>query len=356
MNINVYDFLAPKNHMNLYENLISIFSKICDTRVLTKEGYFSDCEINEKITEIIEIPPFKMTQTMFGRKLSSLYYIIKMKKDFNEHSNDIKVVFTFDTVAFSIGKLFLNTYNTFLIHHKNIDELTSLVKRFLFRTYMNKVNHIVFEDSFKNYLVNEIGVNEELVFVVPHPVNINITEMNAWVENVYDCVGLSNSNDENFIQDIIEAEKSSEFIKKNKLKVILRSKQHQFSNGYLEVFNSYLDKQDYDEYIEKAKLIFVPLPEHYCYRVSGAVFDAFSKYKKVISNEALIMIEYKNKYPQICINISNIDSFNNALLYNKESNINTSDFDSFISRHKLENVEFEYKKLFERFINENSKQ
>lgn len=354
MNINVYDFLTPRNHINLYTNLLNIFSNICDTRILTQEDYFLNSEIKKKVTEIIEIPSIKTTQTMLGRKLRSLYFMLKMKKDFNEHAYDVKVVFTFDTVAFSIGKLFLNTNNTFLIHHKNIDELRSLVKRFLFGTYMNKVNHIVFEDSFKSYLVNEIGVNEDLVFVIPHPVSTINTEINAWIEHIYDCVGLSNSNDESFILNIIEAEKSTNFIKNNELKVVLRSKHHSFNNGYLKVINGYLDKQEYDAYIDKANLIFVPLPEQYCYRVSGAVFDAFSNFKRVVSNESPIIVEYNKKYPKLCINVRDVDSFNNALLHNKKIEIEKSDFESFINKHNLENVEFTYKKIFERFMNENT--
>lgn len=354
MKLNVYDFQAPKSHRNLYTNLINIFSGICDTRIITEENYFLNSEVKLEVNELIGIPSVKISNTMLGRKMKSLYFMYKMRKDFNEHVDDIKIVLTFDTVAFSIGRLFLKTNKTFIVHHKNIDELQKSVKKHLFVSYMNKVNHIVFEDSFKNYLVEELGVNKERVFVIPHPISNYGTEKTDVSEHIYDCVGLSNSNDESFISDIIDSEKSHKFIKNNNLQVILRSKIHSFDNGNLIVINGYLEKKEYDNFIEKANLVFVPLPSQYCYRISGAVIDAFSNFKRVISNEAHIINVYVKKYPSLCIKVSDVNSFYNALLTNKKNNLKVSDFESFINHHSLTNIEFAYKNMFERFTNENT--
>ncbi|MEW6621774.1 MAG: hypothetical protein AB1420_01340 [Bacillota bacterium] len=347
MEIEVYDYISPQNHFNLNKNLIESLAGIGKVKVVANQGYYSVSEINLENVSFVELQLTKFKNSMLGRKLNALFAMIKTRKQFNKYSDSFKIIFTFDTVAFGLGRYSLNLNELFLMHHKNIDELKDPIKRLIFKSYMNKVNHIVFEEIFKTYLVKEIGVHENRVFVVPHPV-FNQAKSKNFLEK-YDCVGLSNSNDDEFIRKIIEIERASCFTKRNNLHIVLRSKLYQFDNGFLKVISGFLQKCDYDDYINSSKLVFVPLPQTYNYRVSGAIFDAFSNHKFVVANNVPIVEEYKKRYPKICIGINNVDDFFNVVVENKNnSNKDTNSFKDFIDDHSRLIIRKRFKEAFVR--------
>ncbi|GAA0182416.1 hypothetical protein SH2C18_48020 [Clostridium sediminicola] len=343
MKIIILDYLFPKNHAPLYYKIINYLTNVGDVKVIARNGYYSKHKNDWKDVELEEIRVDMDGRNMIIRKLQSIVSMLKTRKVVAGNINSAKVVFTFDTIAFAIGRLFLKLDNFFILHHKNIDELKNPVKKFFFKTYMNKVNHIVFEDYFKEYLVQKIGVDEKRIHVIPHPTFKSVTSNE---EDIYDCIGLSNSNDENFIKEIIDDERKNGRLKMAKQQVILRSKKYQFDNGYLKVITGYLSKKDYDNYIKKCKGVFIPLPSTFEYRVSGVIYDAISNYKVVIANNVPIIKSYEEKYPLLCIGVNNVEEFFAKVDELKYCITTKKDFDQFIKFHDKDIIIQKFKDAF----------
>ncbi|TPV41406.1 glycosyltransferase family 4 protein [Bacillus dicomae] len=331
MNILILDYLSPKNHVALYNNMIQYLTHVGHVKVVAKDNYYLDYKKDWKGVELEEIHIKNAGNNMVTRKLQSLTSMIKTRKIVKNNKDCLKVVLTFDTIAFALGWSWIKSNNIFILHHKNIDELNSKVKKFVFKTYMNKVNHIVFEEFFKEYLINEIGIEEKRVHVIPHPIfSPGASDKDDFR---YDCIGLSNSNDEEFIKKIIEEEVKTNYLKNSNLNVVLRSKKYRFDNGNLKVISGYLSKEEYDNYTQKCKSVFVPLPSTFKYRVSGVIYDALSNYKVVIANNVPIVKHYEEKYPDLCIGVNDVRGFFEKLDIIKFNKTVNKDFTEFIKHH-----------------------
>jgi hypothetical protein len=350
MIIELYDFISPKNHQRFYLKLAEILSNIANVIICAEKGYYEKWTDNNDI-KLVEFNLSKSNNNAISRKIRSLKLMLKLRNNINSNKDRVKIVLTFDTITFGIGRLFINGNNVFIMHHKNLDELLVFYKRIIFKTYMNKVNHIVFEEMFKTYLVEELRVEYNKVFVIPLPV-FDYSPVNS-AKFIYDCVGLSNSNDESFIAEIINLEKESGFLKRNGLSILLRSKSHMFEDDNLKVINGYLSGDDYDEIIRSSKQIFLPLPKEFRYRVSGAVFDAFSSHKKVISSKTILAVNYFERYPNIFSLVTNANDLFRILLSEKDKKYNASDFSDFVLEHNDDYIMKKYKSAFKVVNNEN---
>jgi hypothetical protein len=354
MKILILDYLFPQNHVSLYCKIIECLSSVGQTKVITKKDYYSGYENNLACVEIEEIVARNDGKNMLSRKFQSFNSMLKTRKIVSNSKDSLKFVLTFDTVSFAFGRLLTGSNSFFILHHKNIDELNNKIKKIIFKTYMNKVNHIVFEDYFKEYLIKEIGVNEKLVHVIPHPVFDSETSNGN--EIIYDCIGLSNSNDESFIKKIIDEERKNGYLKNANLQVVLRSKKYQFDNGNLKVINGFLPKEEYDSYFKKCKVVFIPLPDNFIYRVSGVMYDALSNHKIVIANKVPIVNQYEKKYPNICIGINNVNEFFEKVLELKFNEEVEDDFYNFKKCHEKNTIIKKFIDTFEGVkINESKK-
>jgi len=337
MKILYLDFLCPKRHLNLDINQINRLSNIGDIYVVSQKGRYENLPPNVRNIEkkSIEIKPGKIRNRASSLKTMLISAIESRKID-----HDFIIVSSFETMMFAIGRyLFEKNDKIILFHHFNTDELSSKIKAFFFRMYMNKVKHIVFSEFIKDYLINKFGINPKNVFVLPHHMNkIKITNDN---KNEYRCVGLSSSNDEKVIGDIIHKEEKDELFKKMKIKVVLKSKEFEFDNGYLKVVKGYLEKEVFDDFIDKAQSIYMPFPTSFQFRMSGTLIDALTNSKIVYGSDIPVMRHYSKNYPSICKIVNDADSFIQALLSNENENKkHVEEFEKFKSEHSEERIEF----------------
>ncbi|RLQ94813.1 glycosyltransferase family protein [Falsibacillus albus] len=338
MNVLFLDFLYPKGHQRFSKDLIKYLSDIYDVNVIAKQGYYIDFTDDLQKVNKLEEHNFKIGDNWLLSRISSLNVMLKSAIFIKKNKSDYILVSSFDTITFAIGKIFFrNKDKMYIVHHNNVDELDNKYKLKIFKSYMNNVNHIVLEGFIKDYLVNEIGVNKKNVFVLPHPLYINETCKEQ--REKYLCIGLSNSNDEYFIEQIIKTEKENKKFLNSRKKVILKSKKYEFDNGYLKVVKGYLKKEKYDEYVSNSEYIFMPFPDTFCYRMSGTLMDALSNKKIVLGSDIPLMRYYTRKYPSICKIIKDASAFFYFLL-NSEQNAtrNAKEFHSFNKFHSKENI------------------
>lgn len=337
--IYVFDFLAPENHKRLYVDYITALSMNFFVIVYTKKNYFIDeFSENNKIS-IQDLYVHKGARNRLTRFMRNIYVLHKTRKVFNRIVEN-KLILTFDTVSFAYSNLILNLHNTYVMHHKNIDELENKVKRTFFKTYMNKVNHIIFEELFAQRLIG-LGVSKSKINVVPHSIHKNQSES---ISQEYSIVGLSNSIDDEFISSMISFEKENSYFMRKKIKILMRSKKLEFNNGFLNVVNGRLSDIQYNELIEKTKYMFIQFPPNFNNRVSGALFDGISKGKRIISNRNALVSYYDSRYPSLFTMIENIQDISIVLDSNGISN--SDSFEAFYKDHSIEKIKNDLFRIF----------
>jgi hypothetical protein len=235
--------------------------------------------------------------------------------------------------------------DSFIVHNNNIDRMNaSSIKKRAFMLYSKKVNHVFFDLFIKEYALEKLGIPENRAFLLPYPLNSN----DAITEKKYDCVGISNSNDDEWIKEIINIETTTEPFKKNRCHVILRSKKFTYDNGWLVVKNGWMDDSEYNNYINKAKCIFLPFPKTFQYRMSGSLVDAFSNRTAVIGTWIPVFQKYAQKYKHICRITNSPSDFCEQVIKSQNEQNGYIEFQDFIDSHSKHNVLESLKKMFKK--------
>lgn len=324
------------------ENIIGELVKIAEVYVVCPRGWYE--HVIDGVNYIYYSPDTIIQNNRVKNYINSLKNIYFANRLSKRHF-DYYLFASYETIVFSIWNL-LNSEilpRSYVIHNNNIDGINEkIVKRMFFYTYARKINHIVLEDFIGEYLKQEYHLNEDSVYLLPHPLNSNNCNNNK----IYDCVGISNSNDDDLVNNIICFEIKTSFFKKNGCKVLLRSKEYSFDNGFLSVIKGWLSDDDYYGYINAAKCVFLPFPESFKYRMSGSVVDAFSNHTVVFGSNIPLFIYYSNIYSDICKVVCSSEELCNAVIELKNINIKESSFDLFIKKHSQKQVLDALKKMF----------
>lgn len=316
------------------ENIIRELNKIANVSVVCPEGWYEHQIAN---VEYIYYSPKSVIKNRriqyYSKSLKNVFFANKIsRRKYNYY-----LFASYDTVLFSVFKIINPRIlsKCFIIHNNNIDGINEKkLKKFFFQTYSKKVNHITLDSFIGEYLIESLHVNSKNVYVLPHPLNSN----GICDKKEYDCVGISNSNDESWINEIIQKEKKTALFKKYDVKIVLRSHNLNYDDGYLLVINGWLSDEEYNNYINGAKCIFLPFPKSFKYRMSGSIVDAFSNYTAVIGSDIPLFNHYAKQYKGICKVVNSSDEFCYSVLLIKEGKVDNTDFDCFIQAHSQECV------------------
>lgn len=305
-------------HKRLDVNLIEYLSTFADVTVISPVGWYSNLPSSVKVINYtLQSKPKKNPKQVYHYSIEIMKFASKIDK---KEKFDYIFAATFHTYVQALGRfLFKNQNRIYLMHHYNTDTLERRKPNFFFSLYVNKVNHIVFEKFIGDYLMERYGLSKERLLILPHPLYKNKIEN---ISPKYACVGISNSNDEDFIKEIIMIEKEQRIFENNNIHVILRSKTQTFDNGYLNVFTGYLEQDDYDYYINNTSSIFMPFPKSFKYRMSGTLMDALSNEKILLGTDVPLLKLYQEKYPHICYVVKNPYEFINEVIKINDLDIN----------------------------------
>lgn len=327
----IADCLFVEAHRQMNIDLINAVSQCAETSIISLNGYYKDETQFKKKVSVIPIN-LNLRNGSIGTRLSRIALNNRIKTILKKDNYDAIIYLGFDTIAFSVSSGKNNKTPVFLFHHNNIDELTSKIKRVIFGRYKNQTYHIVFEEFFRDRLINDIHVLPDRVFVVPHPAQ---SIANMQTDKSYDCIGLCNSNDENLIQEAVM--RDNEFEQRG-LHILLRSKIREKKAGAVEVIKGFMDKDVYDELMAAGKTVFVPLPETYIYRLSGSIYDALSRRKLVYTTSKYYAQEYERRYPGICKYVGSVNQLIERLQEKNDIEVSGASFNKFIEGHSVEMV------------------
>lgn len=334
MRLLIADTIFPKGHCCLNKHLLEILlrnEKIAEVKLIDYQDYYANH--SNKVTSYNVSFLFKSKNAylnyicQFLNSILIVFLCLRIRYD--------KVFFfTFDTLSFTLLRLVI-CKPIYLFHHNNTDHLLNKYKRKIFKTYMNKVNHVVFADFIKDYLVS-IGVSANRIFVISHPLpDLSFTSkmQNTNGPNLY--IALGHANDENIIHDLIEYEKQKHCLERNNIHLVLRT-QNSFNELPLSIniVTGFLAEEHYIDYYRKAKGVLILYPDYFKYRFSGVLLDALVAKKKVIGRNIPIVRYYAQRYPSCCSFFEGVDDLmKKILLDNIALNVNEEVYTSFLSAH-----------------------
>lgn len=319
--------------------LISYLASFAKVDVLSQKNWYKG--LSQGIDNI-EMP-VEMYQTgRIASRTNSLSIMIKaMKLDLSRHYDYIFAA-SFETFAFGFGRLlFQKPERFFIIHNNNLDTINRKIIALVFKSYANKVNHLVLEKFIGDYLIKEYGISRTRITWLPHPMNKNFSNE----EKVHTCVGISNSNDEALISQIIYLERQRGFLKKSEKKVILRSKKQTYNDGFLKVITGYLEEMEYNYYINSTRAVLIPFPDTFCNRMSGTLIDALSNGTMVYGADIPVMRVFAKRYPSICHIYHDAEDLM-QLICSQNKNGKQEEFEQFQKEHSPQRITEILKVLF----------
>lgn len=345
-----YDNFGSKR---LNSNIINSLSEFSDVYVLCTKGWYDELKIKPKQIFEYMYPEKSIKNNKRILEYSLSLYNLKLAAKYQKKFHfDYLLFASYETIGMCFAKAFFHDdlSKIFILENDNVDRINKRrFKRKCYDKYKNKVHHITLSPFISEALIKKFGVRENLVFSIPHPLNNMSKEDNIpETQTEFDCVGISNSNSEELIEQCINAEMQTNFFKDNGLHCVLRSKKQTFDDKYLQVIKGYLEDKDYYHYINSAKSILILFPSTFQYRMSGSMIDAFSN-RKIILGTKIPAIEYYSKsYSEICLCFDDFEDFKRKLLFLKRIDSEKADqeFDTFINEHSGKNLTYTLQQMF----------
>ncbi len=332
---NMLEPMIVKGHRNFDSKIINYLSEISELVVVCPQSWYVDLPGIVKVYNISNYSNLSGRRSYYGYTFNIINCVCRLDK-----------LFDFDYILFESFENYLIVYALFkirnartrvyIMHHNNVDNIESNIKaNMMFKLYCKRVNHITLDEFISNHLIDIYGLNRKIVHYIPHPM-CNTLNKNS-LTRVFDCVGISNSNEEEWIEEFIKLEEREAWFLNHNKKVVFRSRFNKFDNGFLKVIKEYIKDEDYLYYYSNAKSVFLPFPKNFHYRMSGSLVDSISNYSVVIGTDIPLINWFSYKYPTICKKVKDITDFL-RFLEKEEYNVKESEFNDFIYEHSDQSV------------------
>lgn len=308
----LYMNLLPNNvgQKRMDINIIKELGKVSNLTVLSPMNWYAQ-KFDYVNYEDIQYKFDNRTKVKYF--LNNIHSILKAVIYDKKNYYDYFFFASYETCEFLLMSLLLPRIKdrVYIVHNNNIDFFErNKLKKMCFNWYARRIHHIVLEEFIKEHLVESYGLDADKVHCLPHPLN-HIMEKQ---EKVYDCVGISNSNNEDWIKAILSLEQEKKIFQNNNLRIVLRSKKLSFDDGYLKIINGFLEDSKYYNFILSAKSIFLPYPETFKYRMSGSLVDALSNNTAVIGTDIPLFRFFEKKYATTCVTVKSYEEFVNCMM------------------------------------------
>jgi len=320
MRILYLDLLSPYGHINLNITLVNILSNFTSVDVAWKQDYIEIDSLPKTVMKYYFIPvDYYQYNSKIDYRIKNIKIIKWILKNIYIKKYDLIFISSYETISFSLvwpKKLYSRVV---ILNHNNLDELVDKRKLFFFKHIPKYIEHIVFEEYMKEYLLKEVKISNN-VWIINHPIgslevddNKNNVDGNKTREKRRIIFAPSGSNDENFISELIDLQKGKNLLSQFPFTLIVKSKKLQYKDDCLIITQKYFDKEKYKWYFKNSFLILLPYPKDFHYRISSVLFDCFAFKKRFISTSVPIFEYYINKYPGIGETFDNIDEFQEIL-------------------------------------------
>lgn len=306
MKVIVTEYISSKGHRNLFLNICKMLQLGGIEVVAVVPNNYEDkilfCKtINHRLNYYNDI----YKHSSINMIKYSLRVQCTVNKIAKKEGADAILVVSFDELSIALGKFIMPCVKPqIVIQNSNIDRIEeSRVRRIAFNFFKNSVFHIVLAGFIKKYMVEKLSISEDLVSVLPHP----MVQLENVTERDIDLVGLSSGNDEDIVSRLVDMEKKEGIFSKNNLRVVLKSRQQTYDDGFLSIVKGYIPDEEYTDLILRAKCIYAPYPLTYRNRMSAILVDAMANNKPVIGSPIPVIINASYHYVN-SVRLFNIDT------------------------------------------------
>ena len=325
------DFMVQNSHKVYCNALISAINEVATSVVVEKKDYIYDKDESHSVFTI-------KTKEIDGNypviaRYNTVYNFFQAIKAVEEYCFDKVVVLGYEPVMFyfMIDKL-KKIGKVYLVQHHQLDEVScSRIKRAIWDTYKNDVNHILLDDSIKYVAADCLSIDKKKIHTFPHPYMYVKEKKQNSDDDLIRVLSISQSNDVIQMKKLVEYEQETGFLRKNNIQIIIRHND-KVDTSNLKAFyeiNGFLSIDEYIRLNNMADIVFMPFPLNYKIRCSGTLIDALSARKKVISSNIIESAAYAKMFPSICKIYDNVSQVGHQILaLNMEKNKN--DYNKFI--------------------------
>lgn len=329
---------GTRGHKKMVERIIRPLSRIVDLTVLSQENWYENIPQNVELTEYsVKI---RLNERRINNLVRSVCHLYQAWHRDKQYHYDYLFFTSYHTIVMALAKILFGkrARRIYILHHNNIDSfLNSKIKSVFFSTYAKTVQHVVYEEFIGNGLMKYYKIPQENIHILPHPMGA----VNDAGGKKYDYVGISSSNDEKWIEKIIEEEEKTERLKRKGVRMVLRSSKYQYDDGALKVFSGWLSLEEYYNYATGGKCMLLPFPTDFCYRMSASLCDALTNNIKVAGSRIPLFQRYEKRYPHVCktgIEIENLIRLKQEWL-DSEADLAETEFESFRRAHSEDAIE-----------------
>lgn len=304
----VVDLLCPRGHVIFDLGIIDALSRDFAVHVAVGNGYLGQERVNGA-SVVYQAPSWLFSHSSkVGVRVKqicvALYWATRLDLD----SYDGILVLSYETISFSwVTGLFGRRVPLYAFDHYNLDDFAARVKQWSFRKLSRRVHHLVLEPYMVD-VVHRFGGPTAHVSVVPHPMRDVPPAMIRGIKGDKSdirlrCVAPSGSNDESFVEWMIQEEVASEVLQQHSVSLVLHSSKVSFDDGWLRVYRYQLKEDEYESLIYGADLVVLPYPQTFENRVSGVLLEALACGKYWIGTGVPMFRSYASRYPmlgQVC--------------------------------------------------------
>lgn len=350
------DPLSHDTHKYYNINNLKCLEGMCELNTYFRQGYLDGYDKSNLTSYESALRGFPGLLTHLEKK-NRLYYFLRSKigqlrividilKLAKKQNVDMIIFSSVDIIPFWFATLFSRQRIAFIEHSLWLAAERSWM-RFFWRKLNHRIEMCVMEPQYFDFVRNQIRCMNPL-YLVRHPVNEVVSEISA-VNCCRDkrilIYAPSASNDREWISSILKVqERIPDYIK-----LVVRGNED-FENSRIKVYSQPVEREVYEQYFRESEYILIPYDTDFNYRVSGVLFDAVSRNKKILLKSGNMLSDYSERYKHIFVEFDEIDDMLDKIHMQKnqhdESN-QIKEFEQFRENYSKAAIIDDFKRLLD---------
>lgn len=309
MRILYIDYMSPKGHEVF--NTIHIDSLInigCNLHVVVYGQYLKNLKEGERL-KITRIPECFETKgrSAIAVRINDIRRLLWINKNIDVSIYDSVILSSYDILSLFFFR-FKNDIH--LLNHNNVDQFDSKIKLFLTKHLPSYYKHVALNEYMMEKLKDALpGKSIEYVphgYLLP-PANKKRPVFIHNGDRFIFCPVNRNYNS-SLMKTVVESDAFNEYLKKNNLKLFVKSQlatESMLSNTQM---LGRLDDGEYNYMLSNAIAVLLPYGDEFRYRCSGILFECIARDTPIIATPREALKIYKDK-----INIVFFDNINGLI-------------------------------------------
>lgn len=299
MKVLYIDSFCPTGHLNLNKKYIEEFNKLnAKIDFVLKENYWEALSINQN--QVIWSVPnffFKVHSKGFSSRFWMLLMLLQLRIKVNIKKYDYIFFSSYDEIVLVLSGI---RHNLILVNHANIAAFQNPIKKFFLNLIPKNAWWIVFHQFIANRCI-ELGIKK----ITIQPFGMNKPYRNTesfYIQNLYKNFEMSifipsaSKYGDTFFYDLLNNKSFLEYLKVNKIVIIIKDKSLKSTSPNIIILNKYLEGSEYESIFMNVDIILLHYPQTFEYRVSAILMECFANNKICLINKINAFSAFKENF------------------------------------------------------------